>query len=230
MRKLLAATAALALSAGIAHAGGLAVPVEPEVMPAAPALAPMARFDWTGPYAGLNLSYGRAQHGTDTLPGFWPNGSGFGAGALAGYNWQSGNTVFGLEGHVSAQRMRGSTEITTSPLGAVGTVRTDLNTLASLRGRVGFAADRTLFFVSAGPAAGRVNHTAVDLGLSESNTVHGAMVGVGVEQALAGGLSVRGDLEHYRFRSRDFDTAGPGTFPGVRTSATVARVGAVFRF
>jgi outer membrane immunogenic protein len=223
MRKFLSTAAAvLALGAGAAHAGSLTSPAEPVVFAPAPA-APTA-YSWTGGYAGLGLSYGRANHRTDTAPNFWPNGSGWGIGGLAGYNWQSGATVFGVEGHLSAQRMRGTTNT------AVGEVRTDLTSLASIRGRVGVAADRTLFFITAGPAAGRVSHNAVDAGLSDSGTVYGMMVGVGVEQAMAGGWNLRGDLEHYRFRSRDFATAGPGSFPGVRTSANVARVSAVFRF
>lgn len=221
MRKYLSAAAALVLSAGVAQAGGTATPAEPVVI--APAPAPVA-YDWTGAYAGLGLTYGRTNHRTATAPNFWPNGSGAGLGAFLGYNWQSGNMVYGVEGHIAGQRTRGTTTT------AVGEVRTDLGTLASIRGRVGVANDRTLFFLTAGPAFGRVNHNAVTAGLSETRSVYGAMVGIGIEQAMRGGWHLRGDLEHYRFRSTDFTTAGPGSFPGVRTSANVARISAVWRF
>ncbi len=223
MQKLITAAVALALGAGAAHAGSLTTPVDPVIsVPFMP--APAVRMGWAGGYAGVGLSYGRATYRTETAPGFWPNGSGFGLGALAGYNWQSGSLVYGVEGHISAQRIRGSTDT------AVGEVRTDLSSLASLRGRVGVASDQTLFFVTAGPAIGRVTHRAVDAGLSETNSVNGFMVGLGVEQALGNGWNLRGDLEHYRFRTRDFNTAGPGSFPGVGTRANVARISTVFRF
>lgn len=223
MRKVLTTLSALALSAGVANAGSLTAPQEPVVIAPAPV---MQGYDWTGGYAGVGLTYGRAAHTTTTLPGFWPNGSGWGIGGLAGYNWQSGNMVYGVEGHVSGHRMRGEADL--GP--GVGIIQTDLRSLASLRGRIGVAQDRTLVFLTAGPAAGSVRHTAVDLGLQETQTVTGLMIGAGIEQAMAGGWNLRGDLEHYRFRTRDFDTAGPGSFPGVRTTANVARISAVFRF
>ena len=223
MRKLMMTLSALALGAGAAHAGGMTVPQDPVIAAPQPVMA--TAYDWTGGYVGLGLSYGRAEHNTDTSPEFWPNGSGFGLGGLAGYNWQSGNTVFGVEAHLSAHRMRGTTD-------AAGPdeVRTDLRSVSSLRGRIGITQDRTLFFLTAGPAIGNVRHTAVNPDLQESNTANGVMIGVGIEQALQDGWHIRGDVEHYRFRSQDFDTAGPGSFPGVRTRANIARVSAVFRF
>jgi len=64
---------------------------------------------------------------------------------------------------------------------------------------------------------------------SQSRTVNGAVLGLGVEHALSQGLSIRGDLEHYRFQDSDFTTGG-GAFPNVQTRANVARLSAVFRF
>lgn len=218
---LLAAGLALAATPAALAGSRTPVPAEPPVMtPVAP--APIA-YDWTGGYVGLGLGYGEARHRQDSLPQFWPNGSGFSLGALAGYNWQSGNTVWGVEGHLSGNRLRGTTTT-----GVPTEIRTDITGLASLRGRLGWAQDRTLVFVTAGPALGRVSHTAVNLG-QESRSVSGAMVGVGIEQAVSAGMTIRGDLEHYRFGSRDFTTAGLN-FPGARSQATVARISAVFRF
>lgn len=216
---VLASTLALG-TAGAASAGNLTpMPVDP-VVPAPVAPAPVV-YDWTGGYAGLGLTYGEARHDQATLPQFWPNGSGWGLGGLAGYNWQSGGMVWGVEGHLGWGRMRGTTDV-----GGV-TVNTDLNALASVRGRIGLAQDRTLVFLTAGAAAGRLNHTAVGVD-SETRTLNGAVVGLGFEQALAG-FNLRGDLEHYRFSGRDFTTASL-PFDGVRTRANVARLSAVFRF
>lgn len=216
---LLASVATLGLATA-ASAGNLTpAPAEP-VVPAP--VAPMpAAYDWTGGYAGLGLSYGEARHNQATLPQFWPGGSGWGLSGLAGYNWQSGATVMGVEGHLGTGRIRGTTDVGGT------TVNTNLDGLGSIRGRIGVAQDRTLLFVTAGAAAGRLNHTAVGLD-SQTRTLTGAVVGVGVEQAL-GGVNLRGDLEHYRFSGRDFTTAGL-PFDGVRSRANVARLSAVFRF
>jgi len=255
MRKILTSLSALALSAGMATAGGMVAPTEPIV--AAP--APLATYDWTGGYAGLGLTYGRASYKSglsgfldaelpeDTGAGFfWPSGSGWGIGGFAGFNWQNDNIVYGVEAHLSGHRMRGTRRITAVEGGndiedeeVIGRIRTDVRSLASLRGRVGVAQDRTLFFVTAGPAIGNVRHTAtIDEGpfegsYSQSRSVGGLVVGVGIEHALANGWHIRGDLEHYRFGKRNFNTLGlpeGPDFPNVRTRVNLARISAVFRF
>ena len=254
MRKILISLSALALSAGMASAGGkLAVPVEPVV--AAP--APMMAYDWAGGYAGLGLTYGRTSYRSGlsddvfdliddefdletTGRFFWPSGSGFGLGGFAGFNWQNGDFVYGVEGHLSAHRMRGTRRVADEDEDISARIRTDVRSLASLRGRVGVAQDRTLFFVTGGPAIGNVRHSArlVDgddvATFSQSRSVGGFVIGAGIEHALANGWHVRGDLEHYRFGKRNFNTLGvsdPGPdFPNVRTRVNLARVSAVFRF
>ncbi len=226
MKRFFLVAAMITAGAAGAHAGTIGTaPAEPEI-PAPVAPMPVAAYDWSGGYVGTGLTFGRAQHRTPNSPQFWPNGSGAGLSGFAGYNWQNGNTVFGVEGHLAGNRMRGSTD-----LGApTGEIRTDLRSLASIRGRAGVTADRTLFFVTGGSALGSVRHTGTDLGIQETNNVRGIVVGVGVEHAITDGIHIRGDLEHYRFRSRDFNTAGAGSFPDVRSRSNLARVSAVFRF
>jgi outer membrane immunogenic protein len=229
MSKIITTLSAFALSATVAHAGGMTVPQEPTVMAPAPM---MQTYDWTGGYVGLGLTYGRATHSADaTAPDvggfpvndYWPNGSGWGISGFGGYNWHDGNLVYGVEGHVSAHRMRGEANV------GGADIETDIRSMASIRGRLGVAQDRTLFFVTAGPAIANVRHNAVGID-SESNTVTGLVIGAGIEHAMAGGWNIRGDIEHHRFRSKDFNTVAPGTFPGVRTRANLARISAVYRF
>ncbi|WP_209424312.1 outer membrane beta-barrel protein [Pararhodobacter sp. SW119] len=181
-------------------------------------------YDWTGAYAGLGVSQGRADYRYTPAPEFWPNGSGAGFGGLIGYSWQQADRVYGVEAHFSAHRIRGSSAT------GMGLVETDMRTLASIRGRAGIARNRTLFFATAGPAITNVRHTAVDAGLRDSQTVAGVMIGLGVEHALLSGWHLRGELEHYNFGNGDFDTGNPGAFPDVRIRANVIRLSAVFRF
>src|SRR3954467_7645107 len=66
-------------------------------------------FSWTGFYLGVNLGYGWGKaSGTTTVAGntFGANGvfpgssnlDGINGGGQAGYNWQTGPVVFGIEG------------------------------------------------------------------------------------------------------------------------------------
>src|SRR3978361_492956 len=58
---------------------------------------PLNIYSWAGPYLGANLGYtwGSVDK-NQTKP------SGFAGGVQAGYNWQSGPWVFGVEGDIEA--------------------------------------------------------------------------------------------------------------------------------
>jgi outer membrane immunogenic protein len=89
-------------------------------------------------------------------------------GLQAGYNWHMANFVVGLETDVQASGQRGSqvfsapfaTSIIVGVIPVVGTVSAAytqrLAWLATLRGRLGFAADRWLVYATGGLAYGRV--------------------------------------------------------------------------
>src|SRR5258708_34143559 len=59
------------------------------------ATAPLSAYSWTGLYLGGNLGY--AWGTTSNNP---TRPSGFAGGAQAGYNWQTGQLVFGGEGDI----------------------------------------------------------------------------------------------------------------------------------
>ncbi|MFN4102151.1 MAG: outer membrane protein, partial [Pararhodobacter sp.] len=76
------------------------------------------------------------------------------------------------------------------------TVSTEVNHQASIRGRVGYAVDRSLFFATAGYG---IDNRAVEVnGTSIGGArYHGPMIGIGAETVLSGAWNLRGDLEHY---------------------------------
>src|ERR1700712_2083999 len=58
---------------------------------------PLNAYSWAGPYLGGNLGYAWG-----TVDNNLPKPSGFAGGVQAGYNWQQGAWVFGLEGDIQA--------------------------------------------------------------------------------------------------------------------------------
>ena len=86
---------------------------------------PVARAsDWSGPYLGgfFGYDWGRTRvidNGVLTESGARTNG--VLGGALAGYNWQRGLFVFGLEADIAAAAIRGSGIIVAPPPPAVQT-------------------------------------------------------------------------------------------------------------
>jgi outer membrane immunogenic protein len=222
MKKFSLAAATLALSASMAFAGGPApVPMEPQVYTP----APVARHNWTGGYVGLSLNYGRSSHSVPGA-GILPNADGFGGGALAGYNWQNGDAVFGAEVAGNLARMNGSADCANP----AWTCTSRVNNVISGRIRAGVAMDTTLLFVTAGLASASIRHTTDDgvTTFGDTNRSHGAVIGVGIEHAFAGGWNLRGDLEHYRFRRQNFALDTP--YNNVRATMNMARVSAVLRF
>ena len=223
MKSFPLAVGALALSASVAFAAGPApVAVEPQVYTP----PPIARHNWTGGYVGLGLNYGRSSHAVPG-PGTLPNANGFGAGALAGYNWQNGDLVFGVEVAGDLTRMNGTADCANDEW----TCRSRVNNVISGRLRAGAAMDNTLLFATAGLASASIRHSnshAVMGDFSDTNRTNGVVIGVGIEHAFAGGWNLRGDLEHYRFRRQDFALDTP--YDNVRAKMNLVRISAVWRF
>lgn len=156
-------------------------------------------------------------------PGFCngsPNGNNAGAGCSndrdgvefslrAGYDRQMGNLVVGVIGEFGTSRARDSvTAFTTTP--ASYTFTRQLDWYASARGRIGYAANTTLFY-----ATGGITYGKIDNRFSSSNTINtftgrgdemswGAQFGGGVEQKLGRNFSVGVEYLYTRFRDDDY--------------------------
>ena len=112
-------------------------------------------------------------------------------GGTWGSNWQFGRVVLGLESDMSYARIKGSTVGTDVPSGPCipPHCEADLRWLGTTRGRVGYAYDRVLPYVTAGLADGNVRASegtgAFPTGGSGSKTVWGWAAGAGVEAVVA---------------------------------------------
>ena len=231
------AVAAAAFSAAPAMAADLPV--------RAPAPAPViaAPFSWNGFYVGLHAGYGWTIDdvvGVHTTPGPVFQGNigkvepkGFLGGAQLGYNFQSGNIVYGIEGDFSFTG-RSARTAGIVPVALVSTARAKEDWFGSVRGRLGFAADRALFYVTGGVGFTNVKYSfTTNSGanaVSTSSTRAGWVAGAGVEYAFTNNLSARLEGLYYDVRKRRVTAAPSGDFTVATQSHALARVGINYKF
>ncbi|WP_245422505.1 outer membrane protein [Rhizobium sp. AG855] len=123
-------------------------------------------------------------------------------GFFAGYNKQfTNNLVLGLDANVDYNWND------TTMLSVFGDVDGKAEWQGSVRGRVGYAADRALIYVAAGYVATRAEADNAILG-SASETFHGYTVGAGVDYAITDRIFGRLDYRYNDFGSKDLDFSG----------------------
>jgi outer membrane immunogenic protein len=170
---------------------------------------PLNAYSWAGPYLGANLGY---EWGTvfnnPTKP------SGFEGGVQAGYNWQSGPLVFGVEGDIEAT----AADDTFAPW------KFSNPWFGTARGRVGYAFNNILFYGTGGLAFGELR--ADTFGLSESHTTAGWTAGVGAEFGLAQNWSAK--IEYLYVDLADSNFAITGMTNGYRFG--LVRAGVNYHF
>ena len=181
-------TAMLSIAAaGTALAADLPPPA-PVQAPAAyiPTVAPV--YNWGGIYVGINGGWGWGQTS-------WTVGPAGGFPALTGSTSDTGGLVGGTVGanfQTGRLRIRGGRRLGLfrhqhrhywCRLQHFGTCQTGNNWLATARARVGYAADRVLFFGTAGGAFANMQTTYS--GVQSSTTKAGWTAGAGVEWAFA---------------------------------------------
>ena len=144
MKTLLATAAAASVTASLLASAALASgPVAPAYV-APVTVAPVANYNWTGAYAGFGLTYGRAGMDTNGVIPSYPDASGWGGSVIAGYNWQDGNVVYGGEVALDFSNRDGNNDC-----GVPGnSCDTFVDHQAAVRGRLGYAMDRSLMFMT----------------------------------------------------------------------------------
>jgi outer membrane immunogenic protein len=124
------------------------------------------------------------------------NANGVIGGGQAGYNWQRGTWLFGLEADIQGSDERGSADVCIVAGCAIGTgvltANYKLDWFGTARGRVGFLpTDRVLLYATGGLAYGEVSATAPLIPLSWGSTRAGWTVGAGAEAAIDQHWSVK---------------------------------------
>lgn len=146
------------------------------------------------------------------------NASGVIGGIFGGYNWQtSDNLVYGVEAEINAAGADVSGDGVPPP--GFGFLRngidSDVDWTAALRGRVGYAMDRTLLYVAAGVAFADVGLDGQSAGgagpFSYSETLTGWTIGAGVEHAFTPNSVARIDYRFSDFGDESFTFVAPGS-------------------
>jgi len=217
-----------------------AIPALAADLPAyAPEPVPVSSaYDWSGFYAGVHVGYGWGENGytasTNPPPPAFSystdhDSDGFIGGAQVGFNIQSGNWVFGLEGDFSGSGIDGDATVTPPGFAAIS-VASDVDWLATVRGRVGYAFDTTLLYATGGLAVGKIEfsyETATDTG-SDDDTFLGFAVGAGVEHAFTDRLS--GKIEYLYVDLGEETFAGTAADTEVDFTAHTVKVGLNYNF
>lgn len=178
-----AALAALAALAGPAVAGSLdvvaATPAPAVPVAAAPVMAQAARGDWTGGYAGAQLSYGTAES-EDLFGDEEADGALFGVNS--GYRYDFGRIVLG--GEVSYD----GTSVTLPD-------DTDVNGVLRAGVTAGYDVGRILPYVTAGYAGTGIENDDLDI----DEELDGGYYGIGAAFQLTDRIMVGAEVLRHRF-------------------------------
>jgi len=249
---LAAAASALAIASGTGAQAAdlLAIKAPP----------PPAPFSWTGFYIGAHAGYGWGNENDNQsvffLPGSGGGGSGgdsggsagggdggndafhttgFVGGLHAGYNWQAGSLVLGLEGDIDYSAMDGSASTIYGAGPYAATLSLSANWQASIRARVGYALDTWLFYGTGGVAFanadlrgyGLLKNIWVDN--SDSNTATGWTLGGGIEHAFTPNWLGRIEARYTDFGSKTYNL-GPSGLVTSSWNQTVVTAGISYKF
>jgi outer membrane immunogenic protein len=172
--------------------------------------APLSAYSWTGPYLGGNLGYEwGATSNNPTRP------SGFAGGVEGGYNWQSGQFVFGGEADI---QLSGATD-TFAPW------KFSNPWFGTVRARAGYAVSNLLIYGTAGLAFGELQAETFGL-VTETHINAGWTAGAGVEAAFAANWSAKIEYLFVDLASNNY--AVTGTSNGL--SASLFRMGINYHF
>jgi outer membrane immunogenic protein len=213
----------------------------------APALASPV-YDWSGFYVGVFGGGGFGNHNINNATGpatsfanYAANYSSQGgvAGGEAGYNFQSGNVVVGIEADGFWSGISGN-DAAAVAAGSFPITSTDADSLrwgGTLRARGGIVVDRWMLFFTGGWAYGDLVHTNTDpvLGVDQF-TVHanGLTAGGGIEYALTSNMIGKVEYRYYNFNgyNRPGNPLTPnGQLPyTTQTTYSVITVGLDYKF
>jgi outer membrane immunogenic protein len=219
--------------------------------PAPVDIAPV--FIWTGGYVGLHAGYAWGRENDNQSVSFPPGGGGSGGGANilfadrfdvdgfiggahAGYNWQTGQWVFGVEADIDYADVSGGSDFIYYGGGVTGRLNFESDWQASLRLRAGYAVDTWLFYATGGVAVGHAELSASGFSFgsrpstSDDNTHTGWTVGAGVEKAFTPNWIGRTEVRYTDFGKEGYNLGALGNNVDVDWHQTAVMAGISYKF
>jgi outer membrane immunogenic protein len=179
--------ASIAAGAGSAVAADLAVKAPP------PGVMPAYLSDWAGFYIGIHGGGGWSETTFDFFTGSNAKPTGGVFGGHAGYNWQYGSVVGGLEVDFDGADIK-----KTDAFG----LQTKTNELASARARLGYVFFPSLLaYGTAGTGFGHTELSVPGTTLAAINQF-GWVAGAGLEYKLVDHVLLRAEYLHYDFQKQ----------------------------
>ena len=238
MKRILAVAFGFVLSTA-AHAADMPAASQPPIThPWHQLSSTSAAATWHGLYFGGQVGGGWGNYDYIFSSGSGTNVgsdlSGVIGGVLAGYNWEVGRFVLGVEGDISGASLSG----TSSCVNATYACNASVDWLGTVRGRVGLPINNFLPYVTAGVAFGGMTRTSTRLAssdtLTQSATHTGWVAGGGVDFSLANNWTVGGEVLYVDLGAESYPaaTVGAGNFSQVTIGSqfTIARIRALYRF
>lgn len=227
MKRILFTAMLSIAAAGTALAADLPQPAPPPPQaPVAyiPTVAPV--YNWGGIYVGINGGWGFGK--SDWTGGAAPSGSfdisGGVVGGTAGANFQTDAFVFGVETDLDYSQVAGN-----GPGSFCANCYTSSTWLGTTRARVGYAADRVLFYGTGGVAYGDVKATAFNV--TNASTEIGWTAGAGIEAAFADNWTARIEYLFVDLSDGSCTTAcGAPPNQSVQFNENLVRAGVDFKF
>lgn len=220
---------------------------------AARATPPPPVFSWTGFYIGGHVGYGWDATTVDPANIAVPPGLGFGnppgtqifsfdrhlgangalGGGQFGYNYQTGQVVFGFEADISWTGQRdissfsGARFVFSEDYAYQETLRAQLEYFGTARGRLGYAFGMVMPYVTGGFAWGRATSDfnsvltqafgpTQTIFLSQSRTLTGGTIGAGIEYAFAPKWSAKAEYLYVDLGRSIFSIGQSGSVFGIQ--------------
>jgi outer membrane immunogenic protein len=195
----------------------------------APIAEPVSAYNWSGFYLGGNAGGKWANFDQTFSSGALPSlgftgdsNASWLAGGQLGFMWQTGQFVFGIEGDIDGTNLHKSFTSAgiVGPFVAGDTFAVKNDWQASARGRLGWAFDRTLLYVTGGGAWADIKTTATFVPvagvnaltvLSNNRTMFGWTVGGGIDYGIAPGWSIGAEYRFTRFENNRNNGTNLGT-------------------
>lgn len=220
MKRVILASIAVVALGGAAAAADLPPSPGPAPYYKAPVYAPV--YNWSGFYLGINGGGGWGGSSW-TTPGSFDTSGGL-VGGTIGYNYQINQAVVGVEADLDWADINGTITNGFCPPGC----KTSDTWLSTVRGRLGYAADRFMPYITGGLAVGDINASVPGFA-GGSATNAGWTAGGGIEFAVAGHWTVKGEYLYVDLGNFNCNTCGliPQT---VSYTANIFRGGINYRF